>query len=106
VGNPLVAVLISMTIQCRWRKASGDSHDAEYFVSPNSTGLASFARSGSVNARQALLPASYVQKQTAAPWAIRPNIPTILPPNMDAPRIGRLCGTSYSGTGSLAASLY
>jgi hypothetical protein len=39
VGNPLVAVLISMTIQCRWRKASGDSHDAESFVSPNSTGL-------------------------------------------------------------------
>ena len=44
------------------------------------------ARSGPVNANQTPVTASYVQKQTAAHCAKSPNIPTILPPNMDAPQ--------------------
>ena len=46
------------------------------------------ARSGPVNTSQMPVTPSYAQKQTAAHCAKSPNIPTILPPNMDAPQNG------------------
>src|SRR5215469_9915617 len=43
---------------------------------------------GLLNANQMPITASYVQKQTAAHCAKSPNIPTILPPNINAPQTG------------------